>query len=240
MMQTTAQFHTQVGSRLPGGATWSVEGTNFVIVCHDAIGLELQLYEGAVSTAPFQVVVLDPKFHRTSYAWHVFVERLPVGIYYSWRVQRPDGSWWEVLDPWARAVSDADWDRSQPISGANALRGIVTDTRFDWSEQTFVPKSLDGAVIYELHVGGYTLHPSSGTKHPGKFAGLIEKIPYLKELGITHVELLPVMAFDGQDVPDEVAAVGLKNYWGYSPYGSYALSRLLRNIAAGKGIPKPS
>ncbi|WP_427551194.1 glycogen debranching protein [Methylomonas sp. MS20] len=222
MKQPTC-FQAGVGSRLPGGATWNVDGTNFAIYSHDAIGIELLLYKGAVSTEPFQVVVLDPKFNRTSYAWHVFVERLPVGIYYSWRVQQPDGTWWEVLDPWARAVSDTGWDRRQPISAANALRGIVTDTRFDWSEKTFVPKSLDGAVIYELHVGGYTKHHSSGTEHPGTFTGLIEKIPYLKELGITHVELLPVMAFDEQDVPNEVAALGLVNFWGYSPYGFYAL-----------------
>ena len=66
----------------------------------------------------------------------------------------------------------------------------------------------DGAIIYELHVGGFTRHPSSGVKHPGTFAGLTEKIPYLCELGVTHVELLPVMAFDEQDVPAAAAARG--------------------------------
>jgi glycogen operon protein len=184
--------------------------------------MELRLYEAEESTEPFQVVALDPNTQRTFFAWHVFVEQLPVGIYYTWCVQRPDGSWWEVLDPWARAVSDTDWNRRQGISPSNGLRGIVTDTRYNWSETVFVPKPLDGAVIYEVHVGGYTRHPSSGTQHPGTFAGLIEKIPYLKELGITHVELLPVMAFDEQDVPEGVAALGNTNYWGYSPYAFYA------------------
>jgi isoamylase len=222
MTAPTARFRTLIGTRLPGGATWSVEGTNFSVYSPDARNMELRLYEKAESTEPIQAIALDPNTQRTFFAWHVFVEQLPVGTYYTWRVQRPDGSWWEVLDPWALAVSDANWDRRQAISAANGLRGIVTDTSYDWSETAFTPKSLDGAVIYEAHVGGYTRHPSSGTQNPGTFAGLIEKIPYLIELGITHIELLPVMAFDEQDVPEGVAALGHINYWGYSPYGFYA------------------
>ena len=78
------------------------------------------------------------------------------------------------------------------------------------------------AIIYELHVGGFTSHPSSGVAHPGTFDGLIEKIPYLKALGITHVELLPIMAFDEQDVPPDTAALGLENYWGYSTHSFFS------------------
>ncbi len=76
---------------------------------------------------------------------------------------------------------------------------------------------LDDAIIYELHVGGFTRHPSAGVRQAGTFSGLIEKIPYLQDLGITHVQLLPVAAFDEQDVPASVAALGLHNFWGYSP-----------------------
>ena len=77
-------------------------------------------------------------------------------------------------------------------------------------------------MIYELHVDGYTRHPSSGVEQPGTFAGLIEKIPYLRELGVTHVELMPVMAFDAQDVPPAAAARGLRNYWGYSTHSFWS------------------
>jgi isoamylase len=77
-------------------------------------------------------------------------------------------------------------------------------------------------VIYELHVGGFTRDASAGVDAPGTFRALIEKIPYLKSLGVTDVELLPVMAFDEQDVPEAVAERGLKNYWGYSPYAFFA------------------
>lgn len=222
MTATSTRFHTQIGHRLPGGATWNKEGANFSVYSYDAINVELLLYKKANSTKPFQIIALDPNTHRTFFAWHVFVEKLPVGTIYNWRIQRPDGSWWEVLDPWARAVSDKVWNRNLPFSATNGLRGIVADTQYDWREKTFTPKSLDGAVIYEVHVGGYTRDPSSGTKHAGLFAGLIEKIPYIKSLGITHVELLPVMAFDELDVPEGVTELGHKNYWGYSPYGFYA------------------
>ncbi|MGZ8236858.1 MAG: glycogen debranching protein [Methylophilaceae bacterium] len=222
MTAATALFPTHIGYRLPGGAKWSTEGTNFVVYSQDAWNMELRLYETGESTEPFQVITLDPNTQRTFFAWHVFVEHLPVGTHYTWGVQRPDGTWWEVLDPWMRAVSDVNWDRSHPISATNGLRGIVTDTCYEWSETAFVPKPLDGAVIYEVHVGGYTQHSSSGTQYPGTFTALIDKIPYLKELGITHVELLPVMAFDKMDTPQGVAALGHKNYWGYSPYGFYA------------------
>ena len=222
MTTTPARYRTRNGGRLFSGAAWSEEGTNFSVFSHDAVSIELLLYETDESNEPFQVVALDPNTQRTFSAWHVFVEQLPLGTHYTWRIQRPDGTWWEILDPWALAVSDKNWNRRKAISPANGLRGIVTDPHYDWSEPTFSPKPLDGAVIYEVHIGGFTRHPSSGSQNPGTFAGLIEKIPYLKALGITHVELLPVMAFDEHDVPEGVAALGHSNYWGYSPYGFYA------------------
>jgi len=223
MRATAAHFQTSPGNRLPGGASWSEEGTNFCVYCGYAIRMELLLYEAADSTRPVQVIQLDPACQRTFFSWHVYVEKIPLGIHYTWRVQHPDGRWYEVLDPWAYAVCDSHWDRSQPIAPDNGLRGIVTDTRFAWSQPCFTPKSLENAIIYELHVGGFTRHSSSKTQSPGTFKGLIEKIPYLKGLGITHVELLPIMAFDQSDMPAAVAALGLQNYWGYSPYGFYAL-----------------
>jgi len=92
MKTATATFRTRIGNRLPTGATWSEEGANFAVFSHDAINIELRLYETEESTEPFQVILLDPNTQRTFFTWHVFVEQLPVGIYYTWRVQRPDGS----------------------------------------------------------------------------------------------------------------------------------------------------
>ena len=117
MTTVSGRYKTRIGSRFHSGAAWSAEGTNFSVFSHDAINIELRLYEAAKSSEPFQVIPLDPDTQRTFFAWHVFVEQLPLGTYYTWRVQRPDGTWWEVLDPWARAVSDDSWDRRQAISG---------------------------------------------------------------------------------------------------------------------------
>ena len=223
IMKKTPCFTTHIGTRFPSGATWHPEITNFSIFSREATAVELLLYKTENCDKPMQVIELDIEQQRTFFSWHVAIDKLPVGICYNWRVQKPDGSWWEILDPWARAVSNKKWNRKQAIQAAsNGLRGIVCDIRHKPTPIHSKPKSLDGAIIYEVHVGGFTQHPSSGVKHPHTFKGLIEKIPYLKALGITHVELLPVMAFDEQDVPDGVADLGNANYWGYSPYGFYA------------------
>jgi isoamylase len=201
------------------GATWTAEGVNFSAFSKSAQKVELLLYKAVDSAEPLQTIDLDPNTNRTYFFWHVLVVGLRPGIFYTWRI---DGK--EVVDPWARAVTDAVWNRRQAIGHpggvGNSLRAMVT-TQTELTSSPFAP-GLSGAVIYELHVGAFTQHPSSGVQYPGTFLGLIEKIPYLQELGVTHVELLPVMAFDDQDVPPAVEARNLRNYWGYSPHSFYS------------------
>ena len=190
--------------------------------------MELLLYADAEATAPLQVIRLDPRTNRSFFFWHVAVRDLPVSTHYNWRVTLPEHAGvgnsvptpLEVLDPLCRAVSDHHWNRSATVAtpgSAPGLRGIVTRPP-DHRTPRQPPRHLDNAIIYELHVGGFTRHPSAGVSHPGTWAGLIEKIPYLRDLGITHVQLLPVAAFDEQDVPASVAEKELRNYWGYSPH----------------------
>jgi glycogen operon protein len=183
--------------------------------------VELSLYQAVGSAEPLQIVQLDPNTNRTYFYWHVLVVGLRPGAFYTWRI---DGK--EVVDPWARAVTDAVWSRqravSHPGSTGHSLRAMVTANPELTSRESALTPSLSGGVIYELHVGGFTQHPSSEVQYPGTFLGLIEKIPYLKELGVTHVELLPVIAFDDQDVPQAVQARNLRNYWGYSPHSFYS------------------
>jgi len=214
---------------VPPGATLEAGGVNFSLFARHAAAVELRLYASADSREPFQVVTLDASVNRTFFFWHVYVEGLPAGVAYTWRVAGsgpilPSAP--ELLDPWARAVSDAAWDRKAAAEGRTAgvsLRGIVTARSYDRRGRARpAAHDLADAVIYEVHVGGFTRHPSAGVRHPGTFSALQEKIPYLQELGVTHVELLPVMAFDEQDVPPGVAARGLHNYWGYSTYAFYA------------------
>jgi glycogen operon protein len=210
------------------------DGVNFCVYSRHATRIELLLFAEAASPEPFQVLVLTAERNRTFSFWHVFVEGLPPGTCYAWRADGPTDTQQtgrcfnprkDLLDPWARAVTDARWDRRRAAdrqdAGHAALRAIVTRP-IPRPHLRIAPRGLDGAIIYELHVGGFTRHPSSGVKHPGTFAGLIEKIPYLRELGVTHVELLPVMAFDEQDVPAPVAARGLSNYWGYSTHSFHS------------------
>ena len=149
----------------------------------------------------------------------------------------------ELLDPWARLVSDAVWDRDAAVDGdlASALRAeIAAADDYDWEGDRPLRRSLQDAVIYELHVGGFTRHPSSGVADPGTFRGLVDKIPYLQALGITDVELLPVFAFDTQDVPAATAALGLSNFWGYSPVSFFAPHRgVRRRRRSAARVPRP-
>jgi glycogen operon protein len=226
-------YATRAGSRFPPGATPRDGGVNFCVFGRHATRVELLLFDGPEAPDPFQVVALAPETNRSFHFWHVFIEDLPLGTCYAWRMDGPNDTertghrflpTKDLMDPWARAVSDALWDRSRAAdpddTGHAALRGIVSD--LPPRVLRSAPRGLEGAVIYELHVGGFTRHPSSGVGHPGTFAGLIEKIPYLQELGVTHVELMPVMAFDPQDVPPVAAARGLGNYWGYSTHSFWS------------------
>jgi glycogen operon protein len=228
---TRPAFATRPGSRFPPGATVTAGGVNFCVFARHAARVELLLYERPDSLAPFQVVQLDPEHNRSFFYWLVFVAGLPQRTCYTWRVygdartgleRNPHK---ELLDPCARAVSDVLWDRRAATdpwhAGHRSMRAMVTSPLSAWQDLG-APRNLDGAIIYELHVGGFTRHASSGVSRPGTFAGLIEKIPYLRELGVTHVELLPVMAFDEQDLPDAAAARGLRNFWGYSTHSFYS------------------
>lgn len=230
------------GARYPQGATVYETGVNFCIISREATRVELLLYEACDSPEPFEVVLLDPHHNRTFIFWHVFVEGLRPGVNYTWRIDGPDDTAGcgyrynpdiELVDPWARAVTDNLWRRRDAMAGdySTSIRAVVVDRDPGKSssqvEAALNPKDrtqVQEMVIYELHVGGFTRHPSSGVEKSkrGCFAGLVEKIPYLKDLGVTHVELLPVMAFDSQDVPLGVAEKGNCNYWGYSTHSFFS------------------
>lgn len=221
------------GQRFPAGATDTGLGVNFSIFSRNAKRVELLLFRQADDDQPFQTFELDPDENSTFFFWHIFVVGAEPGVYYSWRVHGPDnaaaglrfdGSR-ELLDPWAREVSTVRWDRRAAAAGevSSSIRArIVPRNDYDWEGDRPLNRALGDAVIYELHVGGFTRHPSADVDAPGTYSGLIEKIPYLKSLGVTDVELLPVMAFDEQDLPEGGAERGLTNYWGYSPFAFFA------------------
>jgi isoamylase len=230
-----SRHSVQPGNWDNAGARVQGAGVNFCVFSRYAQEIDLLLFENDSSTEPYEVIRLDPKVHRTFFFWHIFVEDLPEGTFYNWRVRgvcdtrtigcRIDGDK-ALLDPWAVTVSDRLWNReiaSRPGDNvATAIRARVVRDQYDWEGDSPLHIPLNAAIIYEMHVGGFTHHPSSGVAHPGCFGAVIEKIPYLQDLGITHVELMPVMAFDSQDVPPKTAAMGLENYWGYSTHSFFA------------------
>jgi glycogen operon protein len=232
---TQSRYRARPGRWDQGGATFVDGGVNFCVISRYAERVELLLFEGEHDSAPFQVISLDPRANRTFLFWHVLVEGLPEGTYYNWRVDgrcdtretgcRIDGGK-ALLDPWSTTVSDRLWNRELACrpgdNVASAMRSRVLRDTYDWEDDAPLLVPLNRAIIYEMHVGGFTRHPSAGVRYPGTFAAVIEKIPYLQDLGITHVELMPVMAFDPQDVPPQTARLGLANYWGYSTHSFFA------------------
>ncbi len=224
------------GRRYPAGVSVEKEGVNFSVYSRHATAAELLLYQACRSDLPYQVITLDPVVNHTFFTWHVMVRDLPPGTYYTWRMQGPGDtrssgfrfdSRYELLDPWARAVCDGNWNRvaacGETARAHQSMRAVVVaDDEYDWQGDEVLRIPTEQMIIYELHVGGFTRHPSSGVAHRGSFKGLIEKIPYLQSLGISHVELMPVMAFDEQDVPAQVKEQGLGNFWGYSTHSFFS------------------
>ncbi|HET7221171.1 MAG TPA: glycogen debranching protein GlgX [Vicinamibacterales bacterium] len=220
------------GASAPLGATVYPAGVNFSVFSRSAALVELLLFDDKASPQPSQIIPLDPRQHRSYHYWHVFVPGLKAGHVYAYRAHGPfapdRGYRYDrekvLLDPYGLAVAVPDgYDRSAARrpgdNTAVAMKSVVADpSRYDWEGDTPLRRPFSETVVYEMHVGGFTHHPSSGVpaEKRGTYAGLIQKIPYLADLGITAVELLPIFHFDVQDAPTGV------NYWGYQPVSFFA------------------
>ena len=221
------------GNTSPLGATVSPGGVNFSVFARDCSGVELLLFDGPDAAGPSRIIRLDPRENRTYHYWHTFVPDIGAGQLYGYRVAGPfepqRGRRFDpgklLIDPYGRAVAVPEgYDRAAAcLPGDNvqvAMKSVVADPRgYDWEGDLPLKRTYSSTVIYEMHVAGFTRHPSSGVPEDkrGTYAGLIEKIPYLQDLGVTAVELLPVFQFDPHDAP-----FGLCNYWGYSPISFFA------------------
>jgi glycogen operon protein len=223
----------KTGSSAPLGATVCADGVNFSVFSKSATLVELLLFDGENDAHPAKIIALDAKRHRTYHYWHVFVPGLKPGQVYGYRAHGPfaperglrfDGEK-VLIDPYGFAVAvpeayDRGAARRPGDNAAEAMKSVVADPgRYDWEGDLPLKRPFAESVIYELHVRGFTRHSSSGvaSTKSGTYAGLIEKIPYLKDLGVTAVELLPVFQFDPQDAPQ-----GRVNYWGYQPVSFFA------------------
>jgi glycogen operon protein len=229
-------FRTARGHCMPFGATTRPGGVNFAVFARHATAVHLVLFrEGR--DEPIAEIPLDPAVNHTGDVWHLFVYNLPHDTLYGYRVTGPftprAGHRYDpraiLLDPYARALSGGlrwgvpDVPHRRRDGRPHRLGRIVHD-EFDWGDDTPPRVPMHRTVLYELHVRGYTRHPSAGVRHPGTYLGLCEKIAHLKELGVTTVQLMPVLEFDELDNPHRNPATGdpLKNFWGYAPRSYFA------------------
>jgi glycogen operon protein len=223
---------TLPGRSFPIGATVEPDGVNFCVYSRHATVIELLLFESAADAEPSQVIRLDPDANRTYYYWHVFVAGIQAGQLYGYRAYganaperglRFDSSKL-LIDPYALAVANSEnYQRTKAMqagdNAAHAMKSVVVDPlAYDWEGDRPIRRAYQSAVIYEMHVGGFTRHPNSGVDpaRRGTYLGLTEKIPYLNDLGVMTVELMPVQQFDPQSAP-----LGI-NYWGYQSVAWFA------------------
>ena len=214
-----ARLQVTPGRPLPLGVQDCCDGFNFALFSRHAERVELLIFEDAAATRPLWAFDLDPAYHRTGDIWHALIDGVRWGQAYAYRVDGPsapqEGQRFDgkalLLDPYALAIA-----APEPGNG----RCLLVKRRFDWQGTSRPRTPWSQTIIYETHVRGLTIDPSANSAHPGTFLGLIDKIPYFRDLGITALELMPAQEFDEQiplshDPP-------LRNYWGYNPVAFFA------------------
>ena len=236
VQQLTTKYQIEPGCPHPCGAVPDKDGVNFSFLSEFATSVDLLLFERNDDVEPIQVIQLDPKQNKNFYFWHVYVKGLLPGTYYAYRVdgsQDLHGAGYRfnknkvLIDPYAKANTNTLWQRADALGSkdnlATSMRSVVIDiSDYDWEGDRPLNRPMSETIIYELHIGGFTKSSTSNSQYPGTFAGIIDKIPYLKELGITAVELLPIFDFDETEVLREVNGKQLKDYWGYNPHSFFA------------------
>ncbi len=240
----------RIGSPLPFGAHQQGEGVNFAIFSRNATGLRLELFDHPGDGQPSRVIPFDPVRNRTGDVWHVWVKGIQAGQFYAYRLDGPyqpqAGQRFNpnklILDPYATAITHSEpWDFSpalgyEPASPQQDLsfsqtddaeampKCVFTHEHFDWDGDQLLRRPWSQVLIYETHIRGLTIRPGSHVKQPGSYRGLMEKIPYLQDLGVTAVELMPVQEFNQNELARTNPQTGerLRNYWGYDPVAFFA------------------
>ncbi len=243
------ELQVSPGNPLLTGAVAHPQGVYFSVFSRHATGMILCLYQHPHDEAPTASLRLDPVRNRTGDIWHCYVHNLKPGALYLWRAEGPfdphNGHRFNpnkvLIDPYAKALTDGSldlcsalaYDDSKPDKDLTFSpapndgcmpKCIVVEDDFDWESDTPLNYPLKECVIYEAHVRGLTQSPSSKVKHRGTYRGVVEMIPYFKDLGITSLELLPVQEFDSSERFRKNSLTGekLSNYWGYSPIAFFA------------------
>ena len=233
-----ATYEVAQGDPHPLGAIPDAGGVNFSLFAERATAVQLLLFDVHDSPQPIQVIDLDVNVNKTFHFWHVYVKNLKPGMHYAYRVDgytdlHGMGDRYNrnkvLIDPYARGNTNDLWDRGKACGPddnlVTSMRSVVIDTKgYDWEGDKPLNIPMSQSIIYEVHVGGFTKSETSGVKNRGTYSGIVDKIPYLKELGITAVELLPVFDFDEKEVLrlSPIDGTPLMNYWGYSTVSFFA------------------
>ena len=230
------------------GATPSGNGVNFALYSKNAERVVLDLFDAPDAKQPCLSIDFDPVKNKTGSVWHIFVEGLSAGTLYLFRADGPynppKGHRFNfnkyLFDPYAKAFSQGSvfqsYNRQRELGLAGLENGklsdlsnfpkcvVVDDADFDWQGDKPLNYPMSESVIYEAHLKGYTASQTSEVSAPGTYKGFVEKIPYLKKLGITTVELMPIFEFDEHETGAINPKTGetLSNYWGYSTIGFFA------------------
>lgn len=232
------------GTPLPLGASVAEGGVNFSVFSRNATKVFLEFYSASEDSEPYAQVEFSPSENRTGDIWHAFVPGIKPGSLYLFRVDGPfepsKGHRFNVhqrlFDPYAKTITPVSVfynlppDYSAPLDKNDIEHGknqcakvfpkcvVIDNENFDWQGDRPINRPLSESVIYEVHLKGFTAGKNAGVSCPGTYAGFIEKIPYLKDLGITAVELLPIFEFDEFENSNVNPRTGerMKNYWGYS------------------------
>ena len=212
------------GEPLPLGLHECCDGLNIAVFSRHATGMTLLLYETTGGTEPSARLPFDARRHRTGDIWHARMTGDLRGKLYALQADGPrsraGGHDFDphrtLLDPYAATVTG--------LSPDSHGRCVIADQGFDWADDAPLRRPWSETVLYETHVRGLTIDPSSGVRRPGEYLGVVEKIPYFRELGITALELMPVQAFAPEAVErhDPLTGERLRDYWGYNPVALFA------------------
>lgn len=226
-----ASSFAKKGSALPVGATIFPDGINFALFARNATSVKLVIDLLSGRTTKRATFPLSPTFNRTGDIWHI---RLPVdwkkvryGYIVDGRTTPELGTFFApekiLIDPYCKNLRPRKWGGRSEYGKRPLCRVTIED--FEWEDETPQRHPLQDTIIYELHVRGFTQSPTSGCRYPGTYRGVTEKIPYLKELGVTAVELMPVAEFDENDTSFCNPETGERhrNFWGYNSINFFAL-----------------